>query len=77
MDKLNSKLNTAGDKNQCVGFREVQRHCQNAAWMHKEGEDGGKKSNIKELWWPKKGKITQDNRSQNNSYPSGDCRGGG
>lgn len=48
MDKLNSKLNTAGDKNQWVGLREVQRHCQNAAWMHREGEDGGKKSNIKE-----------------------------
>ena len=40
MDKLNSKLNTAGDKNQWVGLREVQRHCQNAAQMHREGEDG-------------------------------------
>ena len=38
MDKSNSKLITAGDKNSWVGLRQVQRHCQNAAWMQREGE---------------------------------------
>ena len=42
-DKLNSKLITARDKNQWVGLRQVQRHCQNAAWMHREGEHEGKR----------------------------------
>ena len=44
MDKLNSKLITARDKNSWVGLRQVQRHCQNAAWMQREGECEGKKS---------------------------------